>query len=219
MIDLFDAARQLEEFCDLHGWRSCIIGGIAVQRWGEPRVTRDVDLTLLTGFGREDSFIDTLLAVYPGRLKNAKEFARRYRVLLLSAPGEIGINISLGALAFEEKVVSRATSFSFGSGAEIRTCSAEDLIILKLFASRPLDLRDAEGVENRHRGHLDWSYIEEQLTPLAEVKQDPEILPDPIPLKEWMKTTSTLVSGGKCSRRPNHFRPLIHSIWHALPHP
>ena len=56
MIDLFETAIQLQFFCDRQGWRSCFIGGIAVQRWGEPRVTRDVDLTLLTGLGGEDRF-------------------------------------------------------------------------------------------------------------------------------------------------------------------
>jgi hypothetical protein len=115
MIDLFEAARELQVFCDSRCWRSCFIGGIAVLRWGEPRVTRDVDLTLLTGFGAEDIFIDALLAVYPARVENAREFARRYRVLLLNAGG-IGLDISLGALAFEETVVSRATAFSFWRG-------------------------------------------------------------------------------------------------------
>jgi hypothetical protein len=86
------------------------------------------------------------------------------------------VDVSLGALAFEESVVSRATGFSFSPDVEIRTCSAEDLIILKLFASRPLDIRDVEGVVIRQGDHLDWRYIEEQLHPLAEVKQDPEIL-------------------------------------------
>ena len=47
---------------------------------------------------------------------------------------------------------------------------------MKLFASRPGDVRDAEGVAIRNRDRLDWRYIEEQLRPLAEVKQDPEIL-------------------------------------------
>ena len=53
VIDLLDAARGLQDFCDTRGWRSCFIGGIAVQRWSQARVTRDVDLTLLTGFGTE----------------------------------------------------------------------------------------------------------------------------------------------------------------------
>jgi len=53
MINLFEAARQLQVFCDGQGWRSCFIGGLAVQRWGEPRVTLDADLTVLAGLGGE----------------------------------------------------------------------------------------------------------------------------------------------------------------------
>jgi hypothetical protein len=176
MIDLFEAARQLQVFCDQQGWRSCLIGGIAVQRWGEPRVTRDVDLTLLAGFGSEDRFIVPLLAAYPARIEDAREFAHRYRVLLLRTASGVGIDVSLGGLPFEESVVSRASLFSFGSGLDVRTCSAEDLVVLKLFASRPLDIRDAEGVIVRHKEQLDWSYIENHLRPLVEVKGEPEIL-------------------------------------------
>lgn len=176
MIDLFEAALQLQTFCDQHGWRSCFIGGIAVQRWGEPRVTRDVDLTVLAGFGAEDRFIAPLLAAYPARVGDAGEFARRYRVLLLRTVSGVGIDVSLGGLPFEELVVSRATPFSFGPGQDVRTCSAEDLVVLKLFASRPLDIRDAEGVVIRHKDQLDWSYIEDHLRPLVEVKGEPAIL-------------------------------------------
>jgi hypothetical protein len=175
MIDLFEAARQLQAFCDGQGWRSCVIGGLAVQRWGEPRVTLDVDLTVMAGFGSEGRFLDALLAAYPARIEDAAEFARRHRVLLLRTLDGVGIDVSLGALPFEERVVSRATLFSFGPGLDIRTCSAEDLVVLKLFASRPLDIRDAEGVATRQKGRLDWRYIEEQLRPLAELKDEPAI--------------------------------------------
>jgi len=64
----------------------------------------------------------------------------------------------------------------FAPGLELRTCSAEDLMVMKLFASRAIDIRDAEGIAVRHDSTLDWSYIEEQLTPLAEAKEDPEIM-------------------------------------------
>ena len=47
--------------------------------------------------------------------------------------------------------------------------------MFKLFASRPLDVRDAEGVAVR-QGQLDWQYIEDQLRPLAEIKGEPAIL-------------------------------------------
>src|SRR5581483_4515864 len=151
MNDLFRAARELQEFCDRNGWRSCFIGGLAVQRWGEPRVTRDVDLTLLTGFGGEDPFIEALLAEYAPRMEGAAEFARRHRTLLLRTPDGIGIDISLAALPFEEEVIGRASNFGYEPGLELRTCSAEDLIVLKLFAFRPLDVQDAEGVAIRER--------------------------------------------------------------------
>ncbi len=39
------AAGEVERFCQRQGWRFCFIGGVALQRWGEPRLTQDVDLT------------------------------------------------------------------------------------------------------------------------------------------------------------------------------
>jgi hypothetical protein len=75
------------------------------------------------------------LSEYPPRIEHADEFARRHRVLLLRRPDGVGIAVSLGALPFEECVVNRASVFSFGDGLGIRTCSAEDLVVLKLFAS------------------------------------------------------------------------------------
>ena len=176
MIALFQPARQLQDFCDQQGWRSCFIGGIAVLRWGETRVTRDIDLTVLAGFGGEGQIVDTLLSCYATRLPDAREFALSNRVLLLSTPTGTGIDVSLGALPFEERVVERASAFAFAPSLELRTCSAEDLIVMKLFASRPLDVRDAEGIAIRNRGRLDWRYVEEHLQPLAEVKHAPEIL-------------------------------------------
>jgi hypothetical protein len=47
-------------------------------------------------------------------------------------------------------------------------------VVLKLFASRPLDIRDAESVALRQE--LDWPYIEAQLRPLAELKDEAAIL-------------------------------------------
>ena len=176
MIKLLKTAVELQTLCERQGWQFCFIGGIAVQRWGQPRVTLDVDITLLTGFGDEDRFIEVLLAAYSSRAQNPAEFARRNRVLLLHAPDGTGIDISLGALPFEENVVRRATPFTFPERIDLRTCSAEDLVVMKLFASRAIDIRDAEMVAVRQNGRLDWRYIEEQLRPLAEAKEAPEIM-------------------------------------------
>jgi hypothetical protein len=58
--EVIKAAAELQAVCQSQGWHFCFIGGLAVQRWGEPRETVDVDLTLLTGFGGEEPFIQTL---------------------------------------------------------------------------------------------------------------------------------------------------------------
>ena len=72
MTPLLEAARDLQTFLTERQWKFCIIGGIALLRWGEPRFTRDVDVTLLSGFGREDEFIAPLLeSGYSGRVPDA----------------------------------------------------------------------------------------------------------------------------------------------------
>jgi hypothetical protein len=176
VIELVRAAAELQKLCEAEGWRFCFIGGLAVQRWGEPRETVDVDLTLITGFGGEERFIHRLLQEYEGRVDDAAEFARTNRVLLVRAPSGVGIDIAFGALPFEESVVSRSSTFSFAGKANLRTCSAEDLIVLKAFASRPRDWIDVEGIIVRQAGKLDWTYIDQQLRPLVELKEAPEIL-------------------------------------------
>lgn len=55
----------------------------------------------------------------------------------------------LGPFRFEARMIERASPFSFGLELQIQTCYAGDLIVLKLFGGRALDLRYAEGVHRR----------------------------------------------------------------------
>jgi len=43
------AAGQIQRLCQERGWRFCFIGGVAVQRWGEPRLTQDVVIRVIRG--------------------------------------------------------------------------------------------------------------------------------------------------------------------------
>ena len=176
MIEVIRAAVELQSVCEAQRWRFCFIGGLALQHWGEPRETVDVDLTLLTGFGGEQPFIEILLSRFEARIENAAQFALTRRVLLLRAKSGVGLDIALGGLPFEESAVARASVLAFPGDALIRTCSAEDLIVMKAFAARPRDWLDVEGVIIRQTGKLDWNYIRRQLAPLAELKDAPEIL-------------------------------------------
>jgi len=176
MIPQFQAALELQSFLKERGWSFCIIGGLAVFRWGEFRTTQDVDVTLLTGFGDEEGFIRPLLERFASRKPDAEEFALRNRVLLLTASNDVGVDVSLGALPFEEQLVARASAFAFEPGVSLITCSAEDLVVLKAFAGRGQDWRDVEGVLVRQEPRLDWKYIREWLPQLCELKEAPEIV-------------------------------------------
>ncbi len=175
MIPIVRTAKKLQDFFEKLDWQFCFIGGLAVQFWGEQRVTKDVDLTLLTGFGFEKKFIDTLLENFQSRISDAKDFALRNRVVLLQTDGGIGIDISLGAFPFEEEMIHRAEYKEYLPDISLKICTAEDLIVLKAFADRDKDWNDIKTVIIK-QDKLNWRYINEQLAPLVELKYAPEIL-------------------------------------------
>ena len=153
--ELLLAAAALEASLRRRGWQFCFIGGVAVQRWGIPRFTQDIDLTLLTGFGQEEKFVDVLLQELLPRNSNAREFALSRRVLLVKTHDGLDVDIALGALPFEERTINRATGWRLRSDATLTTCSAEDLVVHKVFAGRDLDWGDVERVLTRQYGKLD----------------------------------------------------------------
>ena len=175
MVDLFQTAFQVQQFIEEQNWRFCFIGGLALQRWGENRLTRDIDLTLFAGFDKELSFIQPLVNRYQLRRPDGVDFALTYRVLLLE-DNRIGLDISLAGLEFEEELIGRSSVFDFLPGVLLRTCSAEDLVVLKAFASRPQDWVDIRGILVRQGSALDRQVIIARLSPLAELKEEPELV-------------------------------------------
>jgi hypothetical protein len=170
------AAGEVQNFCQRQGWRFCFIGGVALQRWGEPRLTQDVVLTLLTEFGHEEKFVDSLLKEFAPRRPDAREFAFSRRVLLIQTREGIGVDAALGAFPFEERSVQRASEWAWAAGQNLITCSAEDLVVHKVFAGRDLDWGDVERVLIRQYGKLNWPQIHAELKPLLELKGESESL-------------------------------------------
>lgn len=160
---------------DAAGWRACIIGGLAVQRWGEPRLTQDVDLTVLVGLGDEARFVDGVLARFQPRREDARAFALTYRVLLVRASVGVPIDIALGGTRFETESVERSSEWDIEAGAMIRTCSAEDLLLHKLIAGRPRDLADIETIVARQGRRLDVARVRTLVAVFAELKEDSEL--------------------------------------------
>ena len=173
---IFKAAQEISDFFEREGWSFCIIGGLANQCWGEPRTTHDVDLTLLTGVGNEVFFAEKILSSFNSRVQDALNFSIRNRVLLVESSEKIPVDVSFGALPFEEKMISRAVEFEFMPQVVLNICSAEDLFIMKAFASRQKDWLDAEGIAKKQKNNLDTRYILRHLEELSELKEEPEIL-------------------------------------------
>lgn len=171
---LFQAAFEFQEYFEKKHWKFCFFGGLAVLRWGEIRMTQDVDLCLLCGFGSEEGYATELLNDFKPRISQAHEFAVQNRVLLLFASNGVSMDISLSGLSFEEEMIKRATPFKFLQDYSLLTCSAEDLIVLKTFADRPKDWADIEGIIIRQSNNLNQTYILNQLAPLCEAKESPE---------------------------------------------
>lgn len=45
MRDLVEQALELQNLLARQGWKFCFIGGVAIQRWSEPLLTKDMDIT------------------------------------------------------------------------------------------------------------------------------------------------------------------------------
>ena len=157
-------------------------------RWGEPRFTRDVDATIVTDFGEELETLHALAAVFSSRDPNPEARAQLGRLVLLTAANGIDLDVSLAAFPFELEVLERATDWEVGQGVQLRTCSAEDLVIYKLIAARPIDIHDVESIVVRQSGRLDVYRIRLWAGRFAEITERPELLD---PFENVLKTVAS----------------------------
>lgn len=173
MTELLEAAQIAQAVLDDLGLPNCLIGGIAVLRWGEPRLTVDADLSVFVGFGGEAKVAEAILSRLRPRIPDAVAFAARHRVVLAQVD-TVAIDIALAAFPFERDLIDRATELEFRPGIRLRTCTAEDLLVLKAFANRPRDWQDIEGIVAR-QNMLDRRLLWPLLDELAEVRGDQSI--------------------------------------------
>lgn len=51
------------------------------------------------------------------------------------------------------------------------------LVVYKVFAGRPQDWLDVEGIVVRRRHEIDWTHVRQELDQLLQLKEDSESLP------------------------------------------
>ena len=173
---LIEAARELLDYLDVLHRPGCLIGGMVVARWGEPRATQDVDATVLVDFGQEADVLTALLRHFRSRDPDPLPRAELGRLALLTATNGVQIDISFAAFPFELEVLDRASTWYLPPDVSLKTCSAEDLIVYKLVAGRPGDLVDVNGIVTRQGRRLDVDRVRRWGRIFAEVKEDPGLL-------------------------------------------
>lgn len=177
MNEVYQAALQVQDLFQRQGWKFCLIGGLAVVRWGNPRTTLDADFSLLTGFGEEDRFLDILTDELEGREPDERSFAKRFRVFRAFAPNGSSVDIALAGLPFESEMIGRASDYDFRTDCTLTTCSAEDLIVMKSFAGRDQDWADVTNVASCQWDSLDWRQVEHDLEGLCEMAENLTAVP------------------------------------------
>jgi hypothetical protein len=159
--DLAAFLASLTRALDAHGLPFMLIGGQAVLLHGRPRLTEDVDVTLGAGpeaLGTVRAVCRELgLTILPA---DAERFVRDTFVLpARNDHSLLRVDFIFSTTPYERQAITRATLVPLG-GARVPFASAEDLVLHKLFAGRPRDLEDAQGVVRRQLGRLDWAYLE-----------------------------------------------------------
>ncbi|MFQ5754401.1 MAG: DUF6036 family nucleotidyltransferase, partial [bacterium] len=146
------------------------------QHWGIPRLTHDLDLTIVIPIEKTDYYIDLLLSKFTPRISEVKEMAKKHRILLLYASNGCDVDVSIGLPGYEEELIKRAKSLKLQQGQEVFICSPEDLIIHKAVAGRTQDTRDIIGVINRQGSKLDVEYVRSWLKKFSVILEIDDVL-------------------------------------------
>ena len=140
-----------------------VIGGQAVLLYGEPRLTRDIDITL--GIGVEElGKVKKILRTMGLRIlvKDDKEFVAKTMVLpAMERESGIRIDFTFSYSLYERQAIERAKEIKLGR-TSVRFASLEDLVIHKVIAGRARDLEDVRSILLKNPKY-DSHYIEKWL--------------------------------------------------------
>ncbi len=149
-----------------------IIGGQAVLLYGEPRMTKDVDITLGTDLDRLDEVLQCVEHIGLAPLVDPETFTRETLVLpCQDLSSSIRVDFIFSFSAYEQEALRRAQRVDI-KGVAVTFASLEDLIIHKMIAGRPRDLEDVRTVLIRNPD-ADFSYVSYWLQAFSEALGPP----------------------------------------------
>ncbi|MFH1905376.1 MAG: nucleotidyl transferase AbiEii/AbiGii toxin family protein [bacterium] len=136
-----------------------IIGGHAVILYGEPRFTRDIDITLGVGNERLQDILSIInqisLQILP---ENIDSFVKKTMVLpAMDKNTGIRVDFIFSFTTYEREAIKRAKKILIGK-TRVSYASVEDVIIHKVFAHRPQDIEDVKNILLKN-SKIDKDYI------------------------------------------------------------
>lgn len=131
-----------------------IIGGQAVLLYGEPRLTKDIDITLGVGVEKLPIIMDTVVTLGLSiETKEADAFVKETMVLPTSeAKSGIRVDFIFSFSSYERQAIERAPEVKFDD-TPVRFASLEDVVIHKVVAGRARDIEDIETILMKNPGY------------------------------------------------------------------
>ena len=124
-----------------------VIGGQAVLIYGEPRLTRDIDITMGISVGGLDKVKRIIRIIgLKSLVEKEKEFVERNMVLpTIDKESGIRVDFIFSFSPYERQAIERAKDIKFGRSI-VRFASLEDVVIHKMIAGRARDLEDVKSI-------------------------------------------------------------------------
>jgi hypothetical protein len=140
-----------------------VIGGQAVLLYGEPRLTKDIDITLGVGVRELNKLKRTISSLGLKILvERDEEFVERNMVLpTLDEKSGIRVDFIFSFSLYERQAIERAKDIKLGRSM-VRFASLEDVVIHKVIAGRARDLEDIQSILLKNQKY-DSDYIERWL--------------------------------------------------------
>jgi hypothetical protein len=115
--------------------------------YGEPRLTRDIDITLGIGVEKLNRLKKILHTMgLKNLVKNDKEFVAKTMVLpVMDRESGIRVDFTFSFSLYERQAIERAKDFRL-SRTSVKFASLEDLVIHKVIAGRARDLEDVKSI-------------------------------------------------------------------------
>lgn len=124
-----------------------VIGGQAVLLYGEPRLTRDIDITLGMGVDGLDKVKKIIqITGLNSLVQKEREFVERNMVLpTIDRKSGIRVDFIFSFSLYERQAIERAKDIKLGRSL-VRFASLEDVVIHKIIAGRARDLEDVKSI-------------------------------------------------------------------------